>query len=451
VSRLPIRIRLTLPFAVVMAAVLAAMGIVLYLRVGSALLTSVDQNLDAQAAEATSHASEGRRQLLDRDVSNGPTVAQAQLLDGTVVESSPAGLRPIVPDSIRSAVAAGRRVRATTTLDGLRGDWRTIAVPVRLRGGDGVLVIGRSLAAREESLDRLGREFLLAGPAALLLAILAGYGLAAAALRPVEAMRRRAAAVTADSPGRRLPVPPARDEIAALAVTLNDMLDRLEAAFEHERRFVADASHELRTPLALLRAELELALRRPRRADEYVDAIRSAVEETERLSRLAEDLLLIARGDEGRLPIRREELHGRELLERVCARFAVRAAELERPLTVTEGADMTFQADPVRLEQALGNLVDNAFVHARGNIALSASRTNGVVELHVADGGPGLPAGFAARAFDRFSRPDDAREGGGAGLGLAIVDLIARAHGGNARVGSSPAGGADVCIVIPAA
>jgi signal transduction histidine kinase len=450
-SRLPIRIRLTLPFAVVMAAVLAAMGIVLYLRVGSALLTSVDQNLDAQAAEATSHANEGRRQLLDRDVSNGPTVAQAQLLDGTVVESSPAGLRPIVPESIRAAVAEGRRVRRTTTLDGLRGDWRTIAVPVHLRGGDGVLVIGRSLAAREESLDRLGREFLLAGPAALLLAILAGYGLAAAALRPVEAMRRRAAAVTADSPGRRLPVPPARDEIAALAVTLNDMLDRLEAAFEHERRFVADASHELRTPLALLRAELELALRRPRRRDEYVDAIRSAVEETERLSRLAEDLLLIARGDEGRLPIRREELHGRELLERVCARFAVRAAELERPLTVTDGADMTFQADPVRLEQALGNLVDNAFVHARGDVALSASRTNGVVELHVTDGGPGLPAGFAERAFDRFSRPDDARERGGAGLGLAIVDLIARAHGGNARVGAAPGGGADVCIVIPAA
>ncbi len=450
-SRLPIRIRLTLPFAVVMAAVLAAMGIVLYLRVGSALLANVDQNLDAQLAEANSHATEGRHELLDRDVSDGPTVAQVQLGNGTVVQSSPDGLRPIVPASLRAAALAGRRVRTTTGLTGLRGDWRTIAAPVHVRGGIAVLVIARSLGAREETLDRLRREFLLAAPAALLLAILAGYGLAAAALRPVEAMRRRAASVTADSPGRRLPVPPARDEIAALAVTLNDMLDRLEAAFEHERRFVADASHELRTPLALLRAELELALRRPRSRAEYVAAIRSASEETERLSRLAEDLLLIARVDEGRLPIRREELHGRELLDRVRDRFAARAAELERPLTVVDGADVVFDADPVRLEQALGNLVDNAFTHARGDVALSASRTNGVVELHVTDGGPGLPAGFAERAFDRFSRPDDAREGGGAGLGLAIVDLIARAHGGNARVGPAPGGGVDVCIVIPAA
>lgn len=449
-SRLPIRIRLTLPFALVMAAVLTAMGFVLYLRVGSALLTSVDQDLRALRSEATSHAIEGHHELLDRDVSNGPTVAQVELANGVVVRSSPDGMRPIVPASLREAAVAGHTLRTTTDLAGLRGEWRVLAVPVHVQDGPAVLMIGRSLVAREETLDRLGHEFLFAAPAALLVAILAGYGLAAAALRPVEAMRRRAASVTAHSPGTRLPVPPARDEIHALAITLNDMLDRLEAAFEHERRFVADASHELRTPLALLRAELELALRRPRSREEYAAAIRSAAEETERLSRLAEDLLLIARVDEGRLPIRREELNGRELLDRVRERFAVRAAELERPLTVIDGADVVFEADPVRLEQALGNLVDNAFVHARGEIELSASRTNGVVELHVTDGGPGLPEGFADRAFDRFSRPDDAREGGGAGLGLAIVDLIARAHGGTARVAEAPGGGADVCISIPA-
>jgi two-component system, OmpR family, sensor kinase len=449
VSRLPIRVRLTLPFAIVMIVVLVAMGTVVYVRVGSALLATVDQNLNAQVAETVSNAQQGR-QLLDLDVSDGPAVAQVRRANGDVVRSSPAGLEPLVATRLQEEAAIGRRAPTTTSFTGLHGQWRAIAVPVRADHRPAVLVIAWSLAARELTLDRLQHEFLLAAPVALLFAILSGYVLAAAALRPVEAMRRRAAAVTADSPGRRLPVPRARDEISALAVTLNDMLERLEAAFEHERRFVADASHELRTPLALLRAELELALRRPRSPAEYMDAIRSAVDETDRLSRLADDLLLIARGDEGQLPIRREQLDGRDLLDRVRTRFAVRAAELDRPLAVVGGADVRFEADPARLEQALGNLVDNAFVHASGAVALSASRTNGVVELHVVDHGPGLPDGFADRAFDRFSRPDDAREGGGAGLGLAIVELIARAHGGAARVDPAPGGGADVYIAIPA-
>ena len=131
-----------------------------------------------------------------------------------------------------------------------------------------MLVVGRPLASRDESLDRLRHEFLFAAPAALLLATLAGYWLAGAALRPVDAMRRQAEAIGATTPDRRLPVPAADDEVSRLARTLNDMLDRLEAALQHERRFVSDASHELRTPLALLRTELELALRHPRSHDE---------------------------------------------------------------------------------------------------------------------------------------------------------------------------------------
>ena len=156
---------------------------------------------------------------------------------------------------------------------------------------------------RDESLERLRRELLLGSPLALLLATIAGYLLAGAALRPVEAMRRKASAISAQTPGSRLPVPSARDEVSRLAETLNDMLERLETAFEHERRFVADASHELRTPLALLRTELELALRHPRSREELEDALRSAAEETERLTALAADLLLIARADQGAVPI----------------------------------------------------------------------------------------------------------------------------------------------------
>jgi signal transduction histidine kinase len=447
-SRIPIRLRLTLPFAIGMALVLAATGVVIYIRVSGELISSVDQSLRVQLSELSAHAHEGEP-LLDPDVSEGPTVAQVQLANGTVVSSSPTTLPHLLDAASLRGALAGRTLQRTTAIKGLPGDWRLRAGSLRVGGKPAVLVVGRSLSERAESLHRLGREFLLAAPLVLLVAILGGYALAAAALRPVEAMRKRAEAVTASTPGRRLPVPPARDEIAALAVTLNAMLERLEAALEHERRFVADASHELRTPLALLRAELELALRRPRSQHELEDAIRSAAEETERLSRLAEDLLLIARSDKGRIPIRPEHVQVTELLEHVRHRFSARAAALGRPLVVdSEGAAL--EADPVRIEQALGNLVDNALQHGRGPVTLSSARRNGMVELHVSDEGNGFPEGFVDRAFDRFSRADDSRSTHGTGLGLAIVALIAQAHGGEAHAANRANGGADVWLSLSA-
>jgi signal transduction histidine kinase len=295
----------------------------------------------------------------------------------------------------------------------------------------------------------LFRELLFASPLALLLASLAGYGLAAAALRPVEAMRRRAAAVSATEPGR-LPVPSGRDEISRLAMTLNEMLGRLEAAFEHERRFVANASHELRTPLAMLRTELELALRRPRSHDELEAALRSAAQETNRLSQLAEDLLLIARVDQGGLPIRAERVAAEELLATVAERFTRTARERGQEVEV-RSARAFVDADPLRVEQALANLVENALSHGGGPIDLFAVERDDVVELHVADAGPGFADGFLDRAFDRFSRADDARSAGGSGLGLSIVALIAQAHGGSAGASNRPAGGADVWLALPRA
>jgi signal transduction histidine kinase len=257
-------------------------------------------------------------------------------------------------------------------------------------------------------------------------------------------MRRRAQIVSATTPGRRLPVPGARDEITRLAETLNDMLARLEAAFAHERRFVADASHELRTPLALLRAELEVALRRTRSREELEDVLQSAAEDVERLSRLAEDLLLLATADQAGLPIRRAPLPVADLFERVARRFAARSREQERTIAVAEPDGLVVDADADRLEQALGNLIDNALKHGRGVITLRAEPHGDEVELHVEDEGSGLPAEFAERAFDRFSRPDDGRSGGGSGLGLSIVALVAAAHGGT--VGAHRA---DVWLTVP--
>jgi len=443
VSRIPIRLRLTLPFAAAMALVLAATGIFIYLRVGSSLLGSVDTSLRGQIIDAKYDAAAGHV-ARDRDASEGAFLTAVTRPDGSLLMATPASAA-VLPARPRLK----HTTLFTTPLKGLDGTWQVAESPGTYRGSPATIIVARSLAARTETLTRLSREFLLAAPAALLLAVLAGYGLAAAALRPVEAMRRRAAAVTPDVPGRRLPVPRARDEVRALALTLNDMLARLEAAFEHERRFLSDASHELRTPLALLRAELELALSRPRTHDELEAAVRSAAEETERLSHLAEDLLLIARADQGRLPVRRETTDAHTFLLRIQRRFAGRAASANRELLVNGGSGVSLDADVIRVEQALANLVDNALVHGAGAVELSALEANGHVELHVLDEGPGFPADFAERAFDRFSRADEARSNGGSGLGLAIVALVARAHDGSAAAANRPGGGLDAWIALP--
>jgi signal transduction histidine kinase len=261
-------------------------------------------------------------------------------------------------------------------------------------------------------------------------------------------MRREAEAIGGADPGRRLPVPAAQDEIARLGETLNEMLSRLEAALARERTFVADASHELRTPLALLQAELEVALRQPRSVEELEAAIRSAAEEADRLGRLAEDLLVLARADQGKLPVRPERIDAAELMRAVGDRFAIRAAEAGRRLSF-DGTDVELVADRLRIEQALGNLVDNALRHGRGEVNLTLAEDDGVVELHVLDEGPGFDPAFLAHAFDRFARPDDARARGGSGLGLAIAAMIARAHGGSAGARDRPLGGADVWISLP--
>ena len=440
-NRLPIRVRLTLGFAAAMAVVLAAVGVFVYGRVAKELLGTVDQTLVAQAVEQGSAGS------VDTDTGSGPTLAQLFDSQGRLRGSQPRGQPPLVGERVLAEAAADRKVWLTTSLPGRKGSWRVLVQPAA--SGSGVAVLARSLEPRDESLDHLQHELLIFLPLALLAASLGGYALAAGALRPVEDLRRRAEAVTPGEPNK-LPVPPAGDEVSRLALTLNDMLARLQAAVEHERRFVADASHELRTPLALLRTELDLALRRPRSREELESALRSAAEETQRLSRLADDLLLIARADQGSLPIQLEVVGAGDLLADAATRFAGRAEQLGRELHVEETA-LQLEADPLRVGQALANLVDNALTHGEGVVELVAQERDGLVELHVRDGGSGFPDDFQARAFDRFSRADEARSRGGSGLGLSIVELVARAHGGAAGLADGPSGGADVWISLPRA
>jgi two-component system OmpR family sensor kinase len=283
----------------------------------------------------------------------------------------------------------------------------------------------------------------------VLLASVAGYLLAASGLRPVEAIRRRASDISLSHDDERLPLPPAHDEVRRLAETLNEMLERLRASFDRERRFVADAGHELRTPVAVVKAELEAALRTGDYGAQVREALVVAVEECDRLAQLAEDLLVVARTGEGALPLRPEPLVVGALLEDVRQRFADRAAQRGREIRVEAPPNgLRLHADPLRLRQALSNLVDNALRHGGGQVVLRARDADDGVELEVADAGPGFDPAIAGRAFERFTRGDAARVGDGTGLGLAIVRTLVEAHGGRAEL-VAKGEGATVRLWLP--
>ena len=342
-SRLPIRVRLTLVFAVVMTVVLAALGAFLYLRLGSTLNERVDERLRVRsdALLAAVAASRSATRLDDlRFVGDEEGFAQVVEADGSIRVAFGYAARSqlLADDELRRARDARVVVEHNVkSADGDVAPARLVAVPVA--GGSGrVVVVGESLEDRDDALDALRTQLLIALPLALLVSSGIGYLVAAAALRPMEAMRRRAGEISSSTSSRRLPLPAAHDEVHRLGETLNEMLERLDAGLERERRFAADASHELRTPLALLKAELELALRQPRSAGELEEALRSASVETDRLVQLAEDLLLVSRADQGRLPIRHEELDVDELLSSAAGRFERRAADEGRPIQV-ETAD----------------------------------------------------------------------------------------------------------------
>jgi len=451
-AAIPIRVRVTLAFAAVMALLIAGLGLFLYLRLGDNLDHEIEQALRSRAADIAASVQQSDARLAQSGRSTliepGENLAQVldrngRIVDGTLSTRS----RPVLSDSQRRQALNG-----TIFVDGRHGDdpVRLLATPVNVDGRRLVVVTGTPVDERQDALNSLLRLLLIGGPVALVLASLAGYGAAAAALRPVERMRRRAATITDAEPGQRLPVPPANDEIGRLGRTLNDMLGRLEEAFERERTFVADASHELRTPLAILKGELELALRSGRTPDELLAALRSAAEETDRLVQLAEDLLVIARSDQGRLPIRREEFVAADLFEGVRSRFARRAADSGAELRLSAPSGLRLDADHMRMEQAIGNLVDNAIRYGGTQIELAALPNGSKVTLRVRDDGPGFSQEMMGSAFQRFTRADAARGRGGAGLGLAIVSAIAGAHGGSTGLQNRPGGGADVWLEIPA-
>jgi two-component system OmpR family sensor kinase len=450
--RLPIRARLTLVTAALMAIVLAGAAAFLYLRLRTDLLAAVDAGLRSRA-EALLSLDRSDGLLGEAGSLTEADDAFAQVLgpEGEVIGSSVGlGNRPLVPSADLAHLGDGRFFQTVV---------RTVEEPVQARllavpdTSGRVVIVGASLDDQQEALARLAAILAVGGPLALLLAAGVGWLIAGAALRPVERMRAEAAAISASEPGRRLPVPRTGDEVARLGQTLNGMLERLEEGLKRERRFVDDASHELRTPLTNLRMELELALRRSRTAEELEHVIRSAAEETENLARLAEDLLILARRDRGRLPVAREPIDLDQLIGSVVDAFTPRAVAKSVAIESRVRQGIRVRLDPLRIRQALGNLLDNALRHTPpgGRVAVEAERGDGYLSLQVTDSGPGFSSGFLPQAFEPFARPDPSRSRpeGGAGLGLAIVRAVAEAHGGVAEAANRRQGGAEVTLRIP--
>ena len=478
---MPIRLRLVLVVAAA-AAVLAVVGGLAGtwgLRVS--LVASIDQGLRQASAPLLSTVSRqedsggggrgrggggggggdsgrsgGAIEVRDlQEQINATPDAFVQVLDpaGGVVASSPAlkgaGL---VPAAVRARLGGG-----SVSYDqriGARGErLRVLAVQVQRADGRYVVAVGRSLVTADDAVARVRQGALAAGIALVVGGSLGAWLLAGAALRPVERLRAAVAAVPPDQPGRSLDVPATRDELAALARTMNGLLDRISQALERERRLIADASHELRTPLTVLRAELELADRPSRGREELAESVHHAALEATRIARLAEDLLLLARTDQGAPIVRAVAQPLEPVLREAVAAASVRAGGQVR-LDLEVDPELVAPVDHDRLRQAVDNLIDNALRVAPdgGAIRLRAGRLDGTLEVSVSDSGPGFPPEFLPHAFERFHRADSARarQHGGAGLGLAIVKAIAEGHGGHAEAANRPDGGAVVRLLLPA-
>ncbi|MDT7647971.1 MAG: two-component system, OmpR family, sensor kinase [Pseudonocardiales bacterium] len=448
---MPLRLRLALLFALVTVLVIGVAGIGFLLQLRVSLDASLDSSLVTRASALVDEVNAAGLGSLRLGQDEEP--AQFLTVDGRVLASSPElADRPALSAAQRLAVGGGQVLTFTTELteERTRVLARTTGVPGTL------VVVGMGTDISDAAADHVESAILLGGPPAVLVAGLGAWLLAGAALRPVERMRRETADISEHDNSMQLAVPPTRDEIAALATTMNALLGRLRAAVTRERGFVADAGHELRTPLAMLRAELELAARPGRSRAELAEAVAAAGLETERLIRLSENLLLLARAEGEQTLVRANPTPLHELLTAAARAANAGAADRSISIEVDCPAELTAVADPDRLRQAIDNLLDNALRHSPsgGQVLLRAREraAPSVLEISVRDHGPGFPAEFIPHAFERFRRADNARArtDGGAGLGLAIVAAIATAHDGKATAGNHPTGGAIVVLHLPA-
>jgi signal transduction histidine kinase len=444
----PIRLRVALVFGFALAVAFTLGGWLFVSQLSAAMLRSTDAALAARLSQAGRYTEDDGNPRSPAVTRGRPAPGEyiIQIVDasGRVVQASPdAGNVPLL-----SAAQLRRARRGGLTLTRILDDEPERIMATRLAEGHGSLAIGGiSLAPSDATLRQVG------GAVFVVVAGAGAYWLARAALAPVERLRRQVAALSDRDTGATVQVPGTRDEIAALARTMNGLLVRLHGALARQRAFVADASHELRTPFAVLRGELELAGRPGRSKEELSAAVASAAEEADRLTRITDDLFLLARGDEATLSLRLSRTDVASLLSQSAERAGARAAAAGVTCRVDAAPGLTAMVDAGRIRQAVDNLIDNAlrFAPQDTEVEISAEMAGPDLVIEVRDRGPGFPPSFLPQAFERFARPgvDRARGTGGAGLGLSIVRAIAQAHGGRAVARNRDGGGAVVRLELP--
>jgi two-component system, OmpR family, sensor kinase len=472
-----LRVRLTLWFTLVLGAPLIAFAVASYVIFERTLVSRTDQFMrDALTAFSRELVAERRlAPSTDRAVRTTLDEVRFRELQILILDDSARVLgvgasaeplptdRPSGPPIDVQLVANALRQHAATsvvalTLSDTLGGFRVRSRPFVL-GGESIRLVGAyPLRDMHDILERILNAFLVVIPLILVSAAIGGYFLAKRSLSPVSAMGARAAEISATNLHERLPVASPGDELGGLATVINDLLDRLERAFAQQRRFMADASHELRTPTAILRSEADVTLSREHRSEsEYRESVVVMQDAANRLTRIVDDLFLLARADAGHLVVRQDQLYLEEIVQgatrgvrHIADRRAVRVVLhpfIEAPL----------RGDADLLGRLVLNLLDNAIKHSPGGAAVEVelSRQGESYEISVVDSGPGIPPDVQERIFERFFRVDVARsrsettETSGAGLGLAIARHIAEAHGGRLELRQSRPGHTEFRVTLP--
>ena len=458
--RLPIRWRLTLWHAVLLAVAMALFSGTLYVFLRQQLYDSLDEQLLEQAAAvlAAVQFDDGRPRLKATTVDGADGEYFLRLLDTesrTIRDSGDSHAGMPVDDDVVGSVLAGETAYSTG-LDDAGETIRMISLPVRAEEADGaavgVLQIGLDRDELDEPLAGLLHALALAGPFTLLFSAIGGYLLAGRALAPVSTVTDLAERIDPRDLGARLNLDLPNDELGRLARTFDDMLARIDDAFERQRRFTGDAAHELRTPLSLMRSQVDLALARPRSVAFYQDALQRLDGDIDRMSGLVSTLLTLARADAGQLALDRVPFDVADTVELVVEQYTPITAEASIALR-SEPATAPLVADEDLLVQVLVNLIDNALSHtpAGGVVTVGCGMGNDHIRLWVVDTGEGIAPEHQDRVFDRFYRVDAGRtrERGGTGLGLAICRAIVEALGGSISLASVPDRGTRVDVLLP--